>query len=392
MRESLYLAWRYLLWHRRRSLVLVACVTLITVLPLGLQLLLGESERQMGERAASTPLLLGARGSALDLVMNSLYFGDAQPQAIDMGAWHALRGTDLVDPVPLYVRFSARGRRIVGTSLDYFGLRGLHIAEGRQMALLGETVLGATVAEELGLGPGDTLVSSPEALFDLAGIYPLKMQVVGVLQPSHGPDDLAVFVDLHTAWVIQGLGHGHQDLARLTDPTQVVRRDDGQAVGTAKLPLFTEVTDANIDGFHFHGDPSIYPLTAVLAFPRDTRSGTLLRGRYLDDPAYRLVQPLSVVEDLLDEVFRVKHLLDGVLAIVGGATLAAIVLVFSLSFRLRQREMATNFRLGCSRGTIARLLGAEIGLIVVASALLGGGLLLLLGQFSGELVRLLLVR
>jgi putative ABC transport system permease protein len=197
--NSLYLAWRYLLWHRGRSAVLVACVTLITALPLALQLLLAESERQLVERAETTPLLLGSRGSALDLVMNGLYFGDAQPDSIDMSAWHAVRDSGLAEPVPLYVRFTARGHRIVGTSLDYFEKRGLEVASGRQMALLGEAVLGAGVAEALGLGPGDELVSSPETLFDLAGIYPLKMRVVGVLAPSHGPDDLAVFVDVKTA-------------------------------------------------------------------------------------------------------------------------------------------------------------------------------------------------
>jgi putative ABC transport system permease protein len=192
--------------------------------------------------------------------------------------------------------------------------------------------------------------------------------------------------------VIEGLGHGHQDLERMRDPTQVVRGEAGNAIGTAKLPLFTEITDANIDSFHFHGDPSIYPLTAVIAFPKDNRAGTLLRGRYIENPSHQLVRPRKVVDDLLEEVFRVKHLLDGVLLIVGGATLLAVVLVFSLSLRLRQREITTIFRLGCSRGTLARLLSAEIGLIVIASATLAVALLMVLGSYSDVLVRLLLVR
>ena len=61
----------------------------------------------------------------------------------------------------------------------------------------------------LGLGPGDSLVSSPENFFDLAGVYPLKMEIVGVLETSDSPDDLAVFTDLKTNWIIMGLGHGH---------------------------------------------------------------------------------------------------------------------------------------------------------------------------------------
>jgi putative ABC transport system permease protein len=68
----------------------------------------------------------------------------------------------------------------VGTTLDYFDFRGLKVVEGRNLAVLGDCVLGARVAENLRLKPGDSLLSSPETLFDLAGVYPLKMKVVGV--------------------------------------------------------------------------------------------------------------------------------------------------------------------------------------------------------------------
>ena len=57
-------------------------------------------------------------------------------------------------------------------------------------------VVGARAARELGVGPGDGLVSSPESVFDLAGVYPLRMRVVGVLAPAHGPDDLAIFAQM----------------------------------------------------------------------------------------------------------------------------------------------------------------------------------------------------
>ena len=57
----------------------------------------------------------------------------------------------------------------------------------------------------LDIGPGDHLVSAPESLFDLAGVYPLKMTVVGVLSSAHSSDDLAIFVDLKTAWIFHYL-------------------------------------------------------------------------------------------------------------------------------------------------------------------------------------------
>ena len=133
-------------------------------------------------RAVSTPLVIGAKGSALDLVMNTIYFGDQVPELITMAASARVDDTELALPIPLYVRFRARGNPVVGTTLDYFDFRGLKIRKGRQLALLGDCVLGATVAEALSLNPGGSLVSSPGTLFDLAGVYPLKMKVVGVLQ------------------------------------------------------------------------------------------------------------------------------------------------------------------------------------------------------------------
>ena len=194
-------------------------------------------------RAVSTPLVIGAKGSALDLVMNTLYFGDERPEAISMEAVNRIWDSELALPIPMYTRFKARGYPIVGTTLDYFEFRRLKIASGRTLAVLGECVLGARAAEDLKLKPGDSLVSSPESLFDLAGVYPLKMKVVGVLEKAHTSDDLAVFVDLKTAWVIQGLGHGHQDVTQLKDPTLVLKRSGSNVAATAKLYHYTEISE-----------------------------------------------------------------------------------------------------------------------------------------------------
>ena len=392
MIDSLYIAWRYIRFYRVRTAILVACVTLIAVLPLALQLLLDESEEQLLSRAQSTPLLLGARGSALDLVMNSLYFDDEVPELISMQAADEIDATGLAVAVPLYARFQARGFPIVGTTLDYFDFRGLEIARGRQLALLGECVIGADVAEGLGIGPGDSLLSASETLFDLAGIYPLKMKVVGVLARSFTPDDRAVLVDLKTTWIIQGLVHGHQDLAAVRDDGVVMSRSDENVVATAKLEEYTEITADNIDSFHFHGAADAYPLTALLALPNDERAGTILRGRYLDAALpYQLVLPGDVIDGLLANIFRIKEVLDAVILVVGTATALALVLVFALSLRLRQREIHTLFRLGGSRSTIARLLAAELAIIFVFSTLLCGVALLVVDRFSGDLVRRLFI-
>jgi putative ABC transport system permease protein len=393
MFNSFYIAWKYVSYNRIKTATLVACITLISFLPVSLQLLLDESERQLISRAVSTPLVVGAKGSALDLIMNTLYFGDEVPELITMETLDRVMNTDLALPIPLYVRFRARGAPIVGTTLDYFDFRNLKVAEGRNLAVLGDCVLGSKIAEKLDLHPGDSLVSSPETLFDLAGVYPLKMKVAGVLAKSHTSDDLAVFVDLKTTWVIQGMGHGHQDMRKIKDPTLVLKRTRDNVAATAKLFHYTEITEANLDSFHFHGNIAIYPITAVIAVPHDTKSGTILRGRYLSkEETDQIAKPADVIDGLLQNIFRIKNVLDAVIAVVAMATILAIVLVFALSLRLRQREIQTIFKLGCSRATIARLLSAEIFIIVLVSGLLCGAMVFAVNGFSNDLVRMLFIR
>jgi putative ABC transport system permease protein len=393
MIDSFYIAWRYVTFNKVRTATLVACVTLIAIVPLTLEILLGESEQQLLSRAESTPLLLGARGSALDLVMNGLYFDDEVPELVSMAAADEIDDSGLAIPIPLYVRFKARGHPIVGTTLDYFDFRGLEIAQGRPLALLGEAVIGAGVAERLGIGADDRLLSSPETVFDLAGVYPLNMHVVGVLRRSHTADDLAVFVDVKTAWVVQGLVHGHEDLRKTRDETVIIDRSDANVVASARLVEYTEITAANRDSFHFHGDPDQYPLSAVIVVPEDEKSGTILRGRYLEgESRHQLVVPGTVIDGLLATIFRIKNVLDAVILLVAIATVLALLLVFALSLRLRQREIRTVFRIGGSRLTIARLLSAEIAIILVISAALCATLMLTVNQYSGDLVRALFIR
>ena len=215
--NALFLAFAYLRYHWARSLVLVIVAALILFVPAATQILLSTSERSLLARGAATPLLLGSRGSQLDLTMAALYFSQERPDPIRMREVENVWDSGLGLPIPIHSAFSSSGFRIVGTTLDYFDFRQLPIAQGRGLAVLGEAVIGAKVSETLGKTVGDTLVSSPENLFDLDGVYPLQMPVVGVLAPTNTPDDDAIFVDIKTAWVIQGIGHGHEDVVTAAD-------------------------------------------------------------------------------------------------------------------------------------------------------------------------------
>ncbi|MEM9970693.1 MAG: ABC transporter permease, partial [Pseudomonadota bacterium] len=340
--NALYLAFAYLRFHWARSLVLVLVAALIMFVPVATQTLLATSERALVARGEATPLLLGSRGSQLDLTMASLYFGEERPGPVAMREVEAVWDSGLGIPIPVHTAFSSGGFRIVGTTLDYFDFRDLELADGRGLSLLGDAVIGADVAQALDRGVGDALVSAPENLFDLDGVYPLEMPIVGVLAPTNTPDDGAIFVDIKTAWVIQGIGHGHEDVVTAADVAAGT-----EALANAAVVQYQRITEDNIESFHFHGDQDDFPATAVIVVPNDTRSATILKGRYLDSESpTQLFEPATVIQGLVNRIFRIKALLDVVTAIIAVAAVAAIGLAVFLSYRLRAKEISTAVKLG----------------------------------------------
>ena len=392
MKEALYLAWRYVAYHRVKAAILIASITLIVFLPIGLNVLVGQSADELTARAEATPLLVGAKGSPLELALNSLYFEAELPARTTHAEATRIDDSGFARAIPLYVRFKARDHPIVGTTLDYFDFRGLRVAQGRQMAVLGECVLGAQAARTLEVGPGDSIVSSPESVFDIAGVYPLKMRVVGVLGRAFTPDDRAVFVDLKTAWVIEGLGHGHQDLAQPQAAGAVLGREGNTIRANASLVQYNEITPENRDSFHFHGGVEDFPITAVVAVPADQKSGVILLGRYqADEERAQIVRPAVVIRELLDTVFTVQSFVVAGILLVSAATLATAVLVLMLSLRLRRREIETLVKIGGSRGRVAFLVASEAVIVLLAGGALAGGLTLLTHRFGAAAIRSLLL-
>jgi len=392
MTDALYLAWRYLTFNRWKTVTLVMAVTLIVFLPVGLNVLVEQSAEQLTARAESTPLVVGAKGSPLELALNTLYFEGATPPQIPSGTADEIATTGLANTIPLNVRFRVRNQPVVGTTLDYFAFRNIAVASGRQITTLGEAVLGSVAARELGVGVGGTVISAPETVFDLAGVYPLKMRVVGVLAPTMTADDTAVFVDLKTSWIMQGLGHGHQDLQSAEAAAAVLNSGGKEIVANAAVVQYNEITVENIDSFHFHGGESEFPLTAMLVVPRDRKSGVLLLGRFEGDEfSSQIVQPREVISELLGTVLTIRQFVVFAVGIVGLATLATAVLVFLLSLRLRQRERLTLFKIGAPGPVITAILMAEVTGVIVISALLATGLMLATRYFGGDAIRLFLV-
>ena len=364
MKNVLLLAWHYLRFNKIKTFILIFSIAVAIFLPLAINLLVRDYQDDLLSRARDTPLVAGAPGSRLDLVLNALYFRGRPAQDLTMSEVDALNSSGFALAVPVLIKHTARGLPIVGTSLEYFAVRRLQIASGAGLTRLGDCVLGAAVAEKLKLQPGAMLMSDAENVFDLAGSYPVNMRVKGLLAPTSTADDNAIFVDLKTEWLILGLMHGHQEAAT-ADPTLLISRNTSNVTASAALLPFQEVTTSNITLFHMHGDPSANPISAILAWPPDEKSSAILRGRYqAAKSVVQLLVPQTVVVETFDLVFRVKRFFDAQALLVGVAMALLLGLVVLLSLRLRRGEMETMFKIGCARITIFSLMATEIVMVL----------------------------
>ncbi|MBD3871872.1 MAG: hypothetical protein IFK91_02965, partial [Acidobacteria bacterium] len=184
-----------------------------------------------------------------------------------------------------------------------------------------------------------------------------------------------------------------QYMAKPEAASGVLSREGDNIVANASVVQFTEITPDNIDSFHFHGSAADYPISAVIAVPHGQKSGTILMGRYEspDDPA-QILQPTSVIDDLLGTIFTVQNFVVAGMLLVGLAALATAVLVFVLSLRLRKREIETMAKIGGARVRVAGVLVTEVAVVVLMSVLLAGALTLLTARFASTAVRLLLLQ
>lgn len=387
MRGPALLIVRRLLHEWPQTAILVACLAVAFLLPIVGRLLLDRWSTELRARAASTPLVVGRAGSPIELVLASLHFQRRDLGPIEFGEVLALDGRPELVAVPLSLGFAARGRPIVGTRLDYFERRGLRPAAGSLPLRLGDCVLGATVARELDLAPGDPLFSDPREAYDLATAPPLKMLVRGVLAPTGTSDDDAVFVDLRTAWILEGLLHGHADPVRLPEAA-ILGRDGERIVVDEGIREHYEVTDENLAGFHLHGEEASMPVSAILVFPQDARTSVIEEGRLDAPPTRQAVRPAEVIDELLATVARVKRLFDAVTAVLVATTVLLASLVIALSLRARRHEILVMQAIGASPGTIRRILLGEVLAVLVAAAILGAATAWAVARAGPDLLRL----
>jgi len=207
-----------LAYMRDRALTTVLNIVLLALAVMTLAVLLLVSS-QLSERferdAAGVDLVVGAKGSPLQLILSSLYHVDMPTGNIPLDSVETLRrNRSVAQVVPLALGDSFRGYRIVGTEPAYFGLYAAELAQGRAFGATGEAVMGATVASRLGATLGQRFIGS-HGLSDEVGAtghdaHPFT--TVGILAPTGTVIDRLILTSIESVWDVHGIEHDdHED-------------------------------------------------------------------------------------------------------------------------------------------------------------------------------------
>lgn len=191
-------------------LLLALAVATLTILLLASAQLADRLERN----AQSIDLVVGAKGSPLQLILSSIYQMDRPTGNIPLASVEMLRRDSAVaQVVPLALGDNFGGYRIVGTEPAYFDLYHAELGAGRMFNQHGEAVMGAEVAAKLGAGLGQKFVGS-HGLGEGDGSgehHAHPFTTVGILKPTGTVIDRLILTSIETVWDVHGIAHGGED-------------------------------------------------------------------------------------------------------------------------------------------------------------------------------------
>ncbi|HEY3379086.1 MAG TPA: ABC transporter permease, partial [Armatimonadota bacterium] len=202
--SDLKLALTYLRARPLITMLTIASVALGLGLATIVLMLSQQTQAMLSNETAYWDVVVGAKGSPLQLVLNSLYYLDAPTGNIDVAVQQRLQRDPMVARVvPLTMGDNYFGWPIVGTVPSFFDgrqpMRGSHLlASGRLFAKPFETVVGAQVAASNHLTLGALMIGAHGwgKSNDLHPQFPYT--VVGVLAPTGTNLDRAVYTDFHS--------------------------------------------------------------------------------------------------------------------------------------------------------------------------------------------------
>ena len=162
-------------------------------------------EDKLTKNSKDIDLVIGAKGSPLQLILSSIYYIDFPTGNIPMKEAKKLMKNPFVKrAVPLALGDNYNGVRIVGTDRNYISLYGLKTQSGKFWKADLEATIGANVAKEHNLKVGDTFYGGH-------GLTEMKdehkdhaYKVVGILAPQQNVTDNLILTAIGSVWKMHG--------------------------------------------------------------------------------------------------------------------------------------------------------------------------------------------
>jgi putative ABC transport system permease protein len=179
-----------------------------------LVLVVSQLEARMSRDARGIDLVVGAKGSPMQLILAGIYHVDAPTGNIPLAAAQALGKNRLVKKaIPLALGDSWKGYRIVGAGREYPDHYGVKLQHGRFHEKPMEAVLGAEVAARTGVGVGGRFTGAHGIGGEGDEHSEAPYAVVGVLEKKGSVIDRLVLTSIESVWQVHEKEQGPEDEA-----------------------------------------------------------------------------------------------------------------------------------------------------------------------------------
>ncbi len=333
------------------------------------------------KNAAGIDLVIGSKGSPLQLVLAGVYHADIPPGNIPVGEVQRWQDHPLVEAaIPLSIGDSYRGFRIVGTVPEFGALYDGKLSAGKYWDGPFEALIGSHVASSEGLTIGDAFAGVHGLADDGDQHEEATYRVVGQFSRSDSVLDGLILTSLDSVWLMHGAHHeddhdeeGHHE----DDHDEEGHREDHHAAkgelesesSDQEEPLGEEVTLLLI---------KLSSPLGVMSLPREINAEVGLQAA---SPAFEIARLLQIVG------IGINWLNAFAIILVVSAALSIFAALYA-SLRARRFDLAILRCLGGTRWELFYLLLVEGLLLTVFGIILGlliahGGIELV-GQWLGD--------
>ena len=397
---------------RQRSLS--TWLTLLSVmlgvgLAISIMIFRREGEKLFGQSDYGYDLLIGAKGSRLQLVLNSVYHLDVSPGnipysmyqqlsvkdhplvqwALPMAVGDEYNGYRVVASLPNLFPIDSQGQRIDRNKVFEYRLNQvLEFAEGRPFdPLKFEAVIGSEVAKQSDLRVGSAF-KVQHGLADArrpGDIHDEKWTVVGILKETQTAADKAIYIPLISFYAIGEHEKGLQEMAQLehgqtpgTSPSTQTAPEDNDADEHAG---HHHSYDLRPDGtIHLHLPQEKWKVSAIFVRTRGGFESASLTWQMNNQPYAMAASPAIVMREFYSTFLKGTALMLWLIALLVTIVAAVSILVSiynAVSARLR--EIAVLRALGATRQRVLALICVEAGAIGLLGSLAG----LIIGHLLG---------